>query len=89
MGKILDYVINSTAQYMEHIPKKQRKSYGQFFTSKETAQFMAGLFNVPADKTEIAILDPGAGSGSDFNRYRYYKKFISLVMKPMKKSFNF
>ena len=63
MGKILDYVINSTAQYMEHIPKKQRKSYGQFFTSKETAQFMAGLFNVPADKTEIAILDPGAGSG--------------------------
>lgn len=63
MGIILDYVINATAQYMEHMPKKQRKAYGQFFTSKETAQFMAGLFNVPADKTEIAILDPGAGSG--------------------------
>lgn len=63
MGIILDYVIHATAQYMEHMPKKQRKAYGQFFTSKETAQFMAGLFNVPADKTEITILDPGAGSG--------------------------
>lgn len=63
MGKILDFVINATVHYMEHMPKKQRKAYGQFFTSKETAQFMAGLFNVPADKTEIAILDPGAGSG--------------------------
>ena len=31
MGKILDYVINSTAQYMEHIPKKQRKSYGRVY----------------------------------------------------------
>lgn len=63
MGKILDFIINATVQYMEHMPKKQRKAYGQFFTSKETAQFMAGLFDVPADKTEIAILDPGAGSG--------------------------
>lgn len=63
MGIILDYVTNATAQYMEHMPKKQRKAYGQFFTSKETAQFMAGLFDVPADKSEIAILDPGAGSG--------------------------
>ena len=45
------------------MPKKQRKAYGQFFTSKETARFMAGLFSMPANKTEISILDPGAGSG--------------------------
>lgn len=63
MGIILDYVINATTQYMEHMPKKQRKAYGQFFTSKETSQFMAGLFDAPTDKTEIAILDPGAGTG--------------------------
>lgn len=63
MGTILDYVVDATAQYMEHMPKKQRKAYGQFFTSRETARFMAGLFCVPADKAEIAILDPGAGSG--------------------------
>lgn len=63
MGIILDYVIESTSQYMECMPKEQRKAYGQFFTSKETAQFMASLFNVPANNAEIAILDLGAGSG--------------------------
>lgn len=63
MGTILDYVIEATAEYIEHIPKKQRKSYGQFFTSKETAQFMAGLFTAPTDRDEIFILDPGSGSG--------------------------
>ena len=63
MGTILDYVANTTARYIELMPKKQRKTYGQFFTSKETAEFMAGLFDVPTDKTEITILDPGAGSG--------------------------
>lgn len=63
MGAILDYVINATANYMEHMPKKQRKAYGQFFTGRETAQFMASLFTMPADGDEISILDPGAGSG--------------------------
>lgn len=63
MGTILDYVANTTARYIELMPKKQRKAYGQFFTGKETAEFMAGLFDVPTDKAEITILDPGAGSG--------------------------
>ena len=63
METILDYVVDATAKYVEHMPKKQRKAYGQFFTSKETARFMAGLFSMPANKTEISILDPGAGSG--------------------------
>lgn len=45
------------------MPKKLRKAYGQFFTSKETALFMAGLFRITALKTEVSILDPGAGSG--------------------------
>lgn len=63
MGMILDYVIKATAQYVEHMPKEQRKAYGQFFTSRQTAQFMAGLFHVPTARTEIALLDPGAGSG--------------------------
>ena len=63
METILDYVVDATAKYVEHMSKKQRKAYGQFFTSKETARFMAGLFSMPANKTEISILDPGAGSG--------------------------
>ena len=45
------------------MPKAKRKKYGQFFTSKETAVFMAGLFSIPEDKPCLEILDPGAGSG--------------------------
>jgi len=60
---MIDYVINSTNEYIERMPKSKRKKFGQFFTSKETAVFMAGLLNVPADKDVITVLDPGAGSG--------------------------
>lgn len=62
--KLLDYAITSTNEYMENMPKSQRKKYGQFFTSKETAMFMAGLFDIPANKDELHILDAGAGSGT-------------------------
>lgn len=58
----LDYVLKATTEYMERIPKTQRRKYGQFFTSKETAIFMAELFTIPCQKT-LSILDPGAGSG--------------------------
>jgi adenine-specific DNA-methyltransferase len=61
--KLLDYAIKSTNEYMEKMPKSQRKKYGQFFTSKETAVFMAGLFDIPTEKNELHILDAGAGSG--------------------------
>ena len=44
---ILDEIIGSTYEYIEKMPKEQRKQYGQFFTSKETARFMAELFNIP------------------------------------------
>ncbi len=60
---LLDFAIQTTNQYIEEMSKSQRKKYGQFFTSKETAIFMAELFDVPADKTKLNILDAGAGSG--------------------------
>lgn len=44
------------------MPKKERKKYGQFFTSMETARYMADLFTIPEQKT-ITVLDAGAGSG--------------------------
>lgn len=40
-----------------------RKKYGQFFTGKDTARYMASLFDFPTDYEIITILDPGAGSG--------------------------
>ena len=60
---MLDFVIRATTEYIDHMPKSQRKKYGQFFTSKETAVFMAGLFEIPNGCQVLSILDPGAGSG--------------------------
>lgn len=61
MGMI-DQVVESTNKYIEQMPKALRKKYGQFFTSKETAVFMAELFDIPKAEV-VSVLDPGAGSG--------------------------
>ncbi|MCM1089587.1 MAG: Eco57I restriction-modification methylase domain-containing protein [Muribaculum sp.] len=60
---MLEYVIKSTNQYIENMPKKERKKYGQFFTSMETARFMANLYSISMDMQKISVLDAGAGSG--------------------------
>jgi adenine-specific DNA-methyltransferase len=60
---MLEKIIERTNQYIENMPKIQRKKYGQFFTSMETARFMAGLYNIPHDVKKISVLDAGAGSG--------------------------
>ncbi|MDR1486412.1 MAG: N-6 DNA methylase [Deltaproteobacteria bacterium] len=59
---MLNTIIEYTDKYISSKPKAERKSLGQFFTSKETARFMASLFNIPSQSI-IRILDPGAGSG--------------------------
>ncbi len=60
---MLDYIIERTNGYIDSMPKKERKKYGQFFTSKETARFMTELYKIPDNKPTISILDAGAGSG--------------------------
>ena len=52
-----------TSSFMESIPKKERKRYGQFFTSQKTAEFMASLFTIDDKKPELRLLDAGAGTG--------------------------
>ncbi len=59
---MIDHVFHYTTEYIDKMPKSLRKKYGQFFTSPETAAFMASLFTVPQQET-ISILDPGSGSG--------------------------
>ena len=59
---MIDYVFQHTTEYIDHMPKSLRKKYGQFFTSPETAMFMANLFTIPRKET-VSVLDPGAGSG--------------------------
>ena len=41
---MLEKMIELTNEYIESMPKKERKKYGQFFTSMETARFMAALY---------------------------------------------
>lgn len=59
----LDIAYDNTSSFMESIPKKERKKYGQFFTSRKTAEFMASLFSVDYTKPAIKLLDAGAGTG--------------------------
>lgn len=60
---MLERVIELTEKYIDAMPKKERKKYGQFFTSAETARYMAQMFDIPDKKNTLSILDAGAGSG--------------------------
>lgn len=60
---MLEKIIENTGEYIASMPKKERKKYGQFFTSVDTARYMAGLFDIPQNKECISVLDAGAGSG--------------------------
>lgn len=60
---MLERIVELTNRYIDEMPKKERKKYGQFFTSKETARFMANLFEINCEKETISVLDAGAGSG--------------------------
>lgn len=59
----LDLAYDTTLSFVESMPKKNRKKYGQFFTSRKTAEFMASLFAIDFSKTELKLLDAGAGTG--------------------------
>ena len=61
--EILDFVVKQTDKYIDAMPREERKKYGQFFTSNETAVFMASLFDIPKNKSVLRILDTGAGTG--------------------------
>ena len=61
--KAADFVAETTKNYVEQMPKAQRKKCGQFFTSRETAAFMAQMLDIPSGSKKISVLDPGAGSG--------------------------
>ena len=60
---MLNIICQKTNDFISQMPKTQRKEYGQFFTSVETARFMASLFDLTDSKKSVSILDAGAGSG--------------------------
>lgn len=59
----LNIAYSVTNAFVESIPKKERKKYGQFFTSRKTAEFMASLFTIDHSKPTLKLLDAGAGTG--------------------------
>lgn len=63
MVMLLDYAIASTNAYINQMSKTERKKYGQFFTGKATASFMAKLFDLSNSPASMRVLDAGAGSG--------------------------
>ena len=60
---MLEHIFDSTMAFLEEMPKSTRKKKGQFFTSLETARFMANMFDVDMLPSVVSILDPGCGSG--------------------------
>lgn len=60
---MLETVVARTNEYIENMPKRERKQYGQFFTSLATARFMASMYDFKRLPVEVQILDTGAGSG--------------------------
>ena len=60
---LIEKAYSATADFVEAIPKSQRKKYGQFFTSQKSAEFMTGLFSLQTEKNNLSILDAGAGTG--------------------------
>ena len=60
---MLEKVLEQTTAFLAEMPKSKRKKIGQFFTSKETAVYMADMFDFSILPGDVEILDPGAGSG--------------------------
>ena len=60
---MLEKIYSKTLDYINMIPKQDRKKHGQFFTEINIAKFMIKLFQESIKKETISILDPGAGTG--------------------------
>lgn len=60
---MIKLIIANTDRFMNAVPKAKRKKYGQFFTNVTTAQYMASLFDFDTTKSQISLLDAGAGTG--------------------------
>jgi len=56
------YADRLAQHYAYHASRAHRRAYGQYFTTPDIAEFMAGLCSV--DTPTLSVLDPGAGTGT-------------------------
>lgn len=82
---MLKFVVENTREFINSVPKSKRMQYGQFFTSMDSAQYMAELFDIDLSMPEISLLDAGCGTGVltaawiDVARERGYKGEIHVT----------
>ncbi|MBR3797462.1 MAG: Eco57I restriction-modification methylase domain-containing protein [Bacteroidales bacterium] len=62
-NSFINTAYKKTTDFVESIPKSERKKYGQFFTSEPIAEYMATLFNFDCQQQSLRLLDAGAGTG--------------------------
>lgn len=63
VNSFVNIAYRKTIDFVESIPKSERKKYGQFFTSEPIARYMASLFSFNCLPQSLRILDAGAGTG--------------------------
>lgn len=59
---IVNYILESSSNYLSNADKLSRKKLAQVFTPLEIANYMCSLFPL-SNYSTISFLDPGAGSG--------------------------
>jgi len=66
---MLKEIMKNTIEYVNSFPKKERKSYGQFFTPIQTAEYMASLIRTESEKTRSRCREwsVDSSSGRAFN----------------------
>ena len=60
---MLGLATRNTAKLVRAKSKSDNVRLGRFFTKKEAAKLMAGMFSLDEKKTAYTVLDPGAGTG--------------------------
>jgi adenine-specific DNA-methyltransferase len=58
---IVNYIYETTLNYVKSVSKNVRKNIGQFFTPPSVANYMAGLME--HNQNTVKLLDTGAGTG--------------------------
>lgn len=60
---MLDVLATIAEERRSSIDDEHKSRWGQFFTPPTVASFMGSLIDVQAERSEVIVLDPGAGTG--------------------------
>lgn len=58
-----EYADELGTKYSSNVEKEHKKKFGQYFTPKEVAEYMASFYTPSEEKRSVRVLDPGCGLG--------------------------